>query len=49
MLVHFTERIGADLINQINSYMVKTKLEKTEYEGEKTQNSKEIKERQKSR
>lgn len=35
MLVHFRERIGADLINQINLDMVKTNLKKTEYEGKK--------------
>ena len=39
MLVHFRERIGEDLINQINSDMVKTQGKKTEDEEEKkTQN-----------
>ncbi|NEN93132.1 MAG: transposase [Okeania sp. SIO3H1] len=36
MLVHFRERIDVDLINQINSYMVKTRGEKTEDKGKKT-------------
>lgn len=36
MLVHFRERIGMDLINKINSDMVKTQGEKKEDEGKKT-------------
>mgnify|MGYP000571483062 CR=1 FL=1 len=35
MLVHFRERIGGDLINQINSDMVKKKGESQEDEGKK--------------
>ena len=35
MLVHFRERIGANLINQINSNMVKTQGKQKEDEEEK--------------
>jgi len=39
MLVHFRERIGAELINQINSDMIKTQGKNQEDEEEKkTQN-----------
>ena len=39
MLVHFRERIGANLINQINSNMVKTQgKQKEDEEEKKTQN-----------
>ncbi len=37
MLVHFRERIGLDLVNQINLYMVKKKDENQEDEEEKKQ------------
>ena len=41
MLVHFRERIGANLINQINSNMVKTQgKQKEDEEEKKTQNQK---------
>ena len=43
MLVHFRERIGADLINQINSDMVKNQGKKKEDEGKKTTKLEEIK------
>ena len=35
MLVHFRERIGAELINQINSDMIKTQGKNQEDEEEK--------------
>ena len=35
MLVHFKERIGAELINQINSDMIKTQGKNQEDEKEK--------------
>ncbi len=37
MLVHFRERIDADLINKINSDMVKTQSENQEDEVKKKQ------------
>ena len=44
MLVHFRERIGANLINQINSNMVKTQGKQKEDEEEKNTKLEEIKE-----
>ncbi|NER06347.1 MAG: hypothetical protein F6K17_29080 [Okeania sp. SIO3C4] len=35
MLVHFRERIGTELINEINSDMVKTQAKNQKDEGEK--------------
>ncbi|MDE5109472.1 MAG: hypothetical protein O4808_21255 [Trichodesmium sp. St17_bin3_1_1] len=43
MLIHFRDRIGAELINKINSDTVKTQSEQKEDQGKKTTKLEEIK------